>query len=159
MIEKQKLHRNETGNKTLLGYFILFFCFIMLGGIEPISANEPVPVERGAVYNLSGSQAELDNLSSNGARLAVNQMSWKKGVLGRPVRLVMADGESKPNVFAALGYDAARLLMAAVAETGSSDPGDVRRALSGIRWFQGSPRTISYPSGSRIPSKPVTISD
>ena len=378
MIERQKHHRKGTGNKNFLRYFILFFCFIMLCGIEPITSDEPVPVEIGAVYNLSGSQAELDILSSNGARLAVDQMNRKKGVLGRPVRLVMADGESipavvkkktvelleknpyvsalmglsdtdmvlasapvvarngllfltsgatspklplqvpeylflacfgdnvqaaagaewayqylsvrtvailfnssqsytrllqgyfqkrfkelggrvvsvenytpdtmsqaiqrlpkaadliffssmpeeapkgvellrqmgfsapilggdgfdsedlwqkhpelgnvfftthaylgvdnpdpqvaafrkayvraypgsKPNAFAALGYDAARLLMAAVAEAGSSDPYDVRRALSGIRRFQGITGTISYPSGSRIPSKSVTL--
>jgi branched-chain amino acid transport system substrate-binding protein len=378
MIEKQKLYRNGTGNKNLLGYFILIFCFVMFCGIEPITADEPVPVEIGAVYNLSGSQAELDIVSSNGALLAVDQMNQKKGVLGRPVRLVIADGESKPtvvkkktvellkknpavsalmglsdtdmvlasapvaagkgilfltsgatspilplqvpeylylacfgdnvqaaagaewayqylsarsatvlfnssqsytrllqgyfrtrfkelggrivstenytpdtmsqaiqrlpkavdliffsampeeaprgvkllrqmgysapilggdgfdledlwqkhpnlgnvfftthaylgannpdpqvvafrkayvraypgskpNAFAALGYDAANLLMAAIAEAGSSDPGDVRRALSGIRRFQGVTGTISYPSGSRIPSKSVTI--
>jgi branched-chain amino acid transport system substrate-binding protein len=64
---------------------------------------------------------------------------------------------SKPNAFAALGYDAAHLLMAAVAEAGSSDPVDVSRALSGIRRFQGGTGTISYPSGSRIPTKSVTI--
>jgi hypothetical protein len=57
MIEKQKLHRNGTGNKNLLIYFILIFCFVMLCRIEPITADEPVPVEIGAVYNLSGSQA------------------------------------------------------------------------------------------------------
>ena len=378
MIEKQKHHISGTGNKNFLRHFILFFCFVMLIGIEPITADEPVPVEIGVVYNLSGTQAELDILSLNGARLAVDQMNRKKGVLGRPVRLVVADGESrpavvkkktvelleknpyvsalmglsdtdmvlasapvaagngllfltsgatspklpfqvpeylflacfgdnvqaaagaewayqylsartvailfnssqsytrllqgyfqtrfkelggrvismenytpdtmsqaiqllpkavdliffsampeeapkgvellrqmgftapilggdgfdsedlwqkhpelgnvfftthaylgadnpdqqvkafrkayirtypgnKPNAFAALGYDAARLLMAAVAEAGSSDPHDVRRALSGIRRFQGVTGTISYPSGSRISSKSVTI--
>ena len=64
---------------------------------------------------------------------------------------------SKPNAFASLGYDAAHLLMAAVAEAGSSGPVDVRRALSGIRRFQEITGTISYPSGRRIPTKSVTI--
>lgn len=100
MIEKQTLPGNGTGNKNLLGYCILFFCFIMLGGIEPITADEPVPVRIGAVYNRSGSQAELDIISSNGALLAVDQMNRQGGVLGRPVRLVMVDGESKPTVIA-----------------------------------------------------------
>ena len=79
MIEKQKLQLNRTGNKIFLGYFILFFCFIMLVGIEPTTGDEPVPVEIGVVYNLSGTQAELDILSLNGARLAVDQMNRKKG--------------------------------------------------------------------------------
>lgn len=100
MSEKQRLHRNGTEYKNLLGYIILIFCLVMFGGIESISANEPLPVEIGALYNLSGSQAELDILSSNGALLAVDQMNRKGGVLGRPVRLVMADGESKPTVIA-----------------------------------------------------------
>jgi len=64
---------------------------------------------------------------------------------------------SRPNACAALGYDAVHLLMAAVAEAGSSDPVDVRRALSGILRFQGVTGTKCYPSGSRIPSKSVTI--
>jgi len=98
MIEKQKLHRNGPGNKNLLRYFILIFCFVMLCGIGPITADEPVSVEIGAVYNLSGSQAELDIISSNGALLAVDQMNRKKGVLRRPVRLVIVDGESKATV-------------------------------------------------------------
>ena len=100
MFEKQKLHRNGTGNKHLLGYFILSFCLVMFGGIESITANEPLPVEIGAIYNLSGSPTELDIPSSNGALLAVEQMNRKGGVLGSPVRLVMADGESNPKVIA-----------------------------------------------------------
>lgn len=100
MFEKQKLNRNGTGNKSLLGYFLLIFCFFMIGGIASITAKASLPVEIGAIYNLSGSQAELDILSSQGAVLAVDQMNRKGGVLGRPVRLIMVDGESKPAVIA-----------------------------------------------------------
>jgi branched-chain amino acid transport system substrate-binding protein len=100
MVEKQKLNRNGTGNKKLLGYFILIFCLVILGGIEIVAAKAPLPIEIGAIYNLSGSQAELDILSSRGALLAVDQMNRKGGVLGKPVRLIMADGESKPTVIA-----------------------------------------------------------
>jgi hypothetical protein len=49
MIEKQKLHRNGIGNKILLVYFILIFCFVMLIGIESIAAKEPLPVKIGEV--------------------------------------------------------------------------------------------------------------
>ena len=64
---------------------------------------------------------------------------------------------SVPDAFAALGYDAARLLIAAVAAAGSPDPQAVREALAGIRRFEGDTGTIGYPPGSRIPTKSVTI--
>ncbi len=64
---------------------------------------------------------------------------------------------SLPDAFAALGYDAARLLMEAIAQAESSDPGDIRKALAGIRRFEGITGTMSYPSGSRIPTKSVSI--
>ncbi len=75
MFEKQTLHRNRTGNKNLLGFAILIFCLVMFGGIRSVTAKAPLPVEIGAIYNLSGSQAELDILSSRGAVLAVDQMN------------------------------------------------------------------------------------
>jgi branched-chain amino acid transport system substrate-binding protein len=98
MIKKQTLQKNGTGNKILLGYFILIFCFVMLGWIESIAAKELLPVKIGALYNLTGSQAELDILSSQGAILAVDQMNREGGLMARPVRLVMVDGESKPEI-------------------------------------------------------------
>lgn len=65
--------------------------------------------------------------------------------------------DKKPDAFAALGYDAARLLMAAIKAAGRADPGAVREALAHTRGFEGVTGTISYPDGSRIPSKPVAI--
>jgi branched-chain amino acid transport system substrate-binding protein len=62
-----------------------------------------------------------------------------------------------PTAFSALGYDTARLLMTAVSDAGSTEPKAVREALAGIRSFDGISGTISYPDGSRIPTKTVTI--
>jgi len=64
---------------------------------------------------------------------------------------------STPNAFTALGYDAARLLLDAVARAGSDDPGRVRTALAATRSFKGVTGSIAYSAGSRIPSKSVTI--
>jgi branched-chain amino acid transport system substrate-binding protein len=64
---------------------------------------------------------------------------------------------STPDAFAALGYDAARLVMAALVQAKSPDPDHVRKALTGIRRFEGVTGTISYLAGSRIPSKSVTL--
>ena len=62
-----------------------------------------------------------------------------------------------PDAFAALGYDTARLLLAAIGQAETPDPEDVRKALAGIRRFKGITGTIGYSAGSRIPSKSVTI--
>lgn len=64
---------------------------------------------------------------------------------------------SPPDAFAALGYDAARLIMAAIAKAGDSDPGKVLQALAAMQRFEGVTGTVSYPAGSRIPTKTVSI--
>jgi len=61
--------------------------------------NTPVVV--GALYNLTGAQAELDIPSSQGAQLAVDQANRLGGVLGRRVELEVEDGETSPPVIAA----------------------------------------------------------
>lgn len=68
-----------------------------------------------------------------------------------------ANDGTRPDAFAALGYDTARLLMTAISEAGSSDAAAVREALSGIREFSGVTGRMSYPTDSRIPTKSVAI--
>ena len=58
---------------------------------------------------------------------------------------------------AALGYDTARLLMAAIKSAGSTNPQAVRKALAATHDFAGVTGTISYRNGSRIPAKSVSI--
>jgi branched-chain amino acid transport system substrate-binding protein len=65
--------------------------------------------------------------------------------------------DSAPDAFAALGYDTARLVLAAVDAAKSADPEAVRAALGGITGFKGVTGTISYAGGSAIPRKSVTI--
>lgn len=64
---------------------------------------------------------------------------------------------SAPDAFAALGYDAARLILAAIAKAGDTDPAKVLQALSDTRHFEGVTGALSYDSGSRIPKKAVSI--
>ena len=64
---------------------------------------------------------------------------------------------TEPNAFAALGYDAVRLAIAAIDRAGSADPDSVRSALSRITHFDGITGTISYRNGSPIPAKSVSI--
>jgi len=63
----------------------------------------------------------------------------------------------EPDAFTALGYDAARLLLAAIGKAGTAAPGPVRDALAATTGFRGVTGEISYRDGSRIPAKSVTI--
>jgi branched-chain amino acid transport system substrate-binding protein len=57
-------------------------------------ADAEAPIVLGAVYNLSGPQAALDQPSSRGAELAVAQVNANGGALGRKIELVVANPES-----------------------------------------------------------------
>ncbi len=63
----------------------------------------------------------------------------------------------QPDAFTALGYDAARLLLAAIEAAGSAKPDAVRKALAATHDFHGVTGTITYRGGSRIPVKSVTV--
>jgi branched-chain amino acid transport system substrate-binding protein len=63
----------------------------------------------------------------------------------------------EPGAFAALGYDAARMLMAAIEQAGSTEPEAVRGALAQTKDFAGVTGRIGYEDGSQIPLKPVTV--
>jgi branched-chain amino acid transport system substrate-binding protein len=65
--------------------------------------------------------------------------------------------DHEPDGFAALGYDAARLLLHAIERADSADPDAVREALAGIREFNGITGQLSYAAGSGIPRKSVSI--
>ena len=62
---------------------------------------EIAPIVLGAIYNLTGAQSGLDIPSSRGARLAADEANRNGGVLGTSVDLIVADGETKPNVISA----------------------------------------------------------
>ena len=65
--------------------------------------------------------------------------------------------DSEPDAFTALGFDSVNLLAEAIVKAGRIDPEAVRNSLAGLSGFQGVTGTISYRSGSRIPTKSVTI--
>ena len=63
-------------------------------------AADKAPVDIGAIYNLTGSQAGLDGPSAQGAALAVDEAIRAGGVLGRQVRLIVRDGGSRSGLIA-----------------------------------------------------------
>ena len=62
---------------------------------EQTTTEEPPPVVIGAVYCLTGDQAELDVPSAHGAELAMNHVMEEGGVLGRRVILNIEDVVSR----------------------------------------------------------------
>lgn len=66
-------------------------------------------------------------------------------------------GHNPENAFAALGYDAARLMADAIKRADSTDPEAIRQAIQGTLDFPGITGTISYPNGTHVPQKSITI--
>lgn len=56
------------------------------------------PIVIGALYNFSGAQSLLDDFSVNGAKLAIDEINAAGGVLGRPLQLVIQDGETQAEI-------------------------------------------------------------
>ena len=63
----------------------------------------------------------------------------------------------EPDAFAALGYDAAQLLIAAIESAVSTEPQAVREGLTRTKDFPGVTGNITFAAGNRIPLKSVTI--
>lgn len=66
-------------------------------------------------------------------------------------------GHNPENAFAALGYDTMRLMVDAIGRAGSTDPKAIQKAIQDTKDFQGITGNISYPDGSHVPQKGVTI--
>jgi branched-chain amino acid transport system substrate-binding protein len=64
------------------------------GNSATAARQTPPPVRIGAVYNLTGGQAPLDAPSLDGARLAVDRINARGGLLGRRVELLERDGQT-----------------------------------------------------------------
>jgi branched-chain amino acid transport system substrate-binding protein len=66
-------------------------------------------------------------------------------------------GYNPENAFAALGYDALRLMADAIGRAGSTDPEAISEAIQETRNFPGITGNISYLNGTHVPQKGVTI--
>ncbi|NSW75860.1 MAG: ABC transporter substrate-binding protein [Candidatus Atribacteria bacterium] len=66
-------------------------------------------------------------------------------------------GTLPENAFAALGYDAIKVLAKAIELAGSDDPKKIPEGLAQIKGFEGVSGTISYEAGSQVPNKSVAV--
>jgi len=68
-------------------------------------------------------------------------------------------GKDPDNIFAALGYDSARLLFNALSRAPDTSSAALRTALEGTKDFAGATGTLTYgpaPDG-HVPNKSVTV--
>ena len=68
-----------------------------------------------------------------------------------------AYGTDPENAFAALGYDTVGLIADAIKRAGADDPKAIRDAIAATSGYAGVTGTISYPAGTRVPAKTVTM--
>ena len=108
----------------------------------------PAPVRIGAIYNLSGGQSALDAPSLDGARLAVERINARGGLLGRRVELLERDGRTNETQ---VRRAAASLVAAGVsAIIGLSDTDQVLAAAP-VAAGAGVPFVTSGATSPRLP--------
>lgn len=66
-------------------------------------------------------------------------------------------GEDPGSVFPAAGYDLAKVIAAAVAASGSTDPAKVRNALANLESIEGATGTITYKGTNGMPVKAIAL--
>ena len=67
---------------------------VACSGSAAPARSTPPPVRIGAIYNLTGDQSALDVPSLDGARLAVDRINARGGLMGRRVELLERDGQT-----------------------------------------------------------------
>ena len=65
-------------------------------GIAPALAQSKEPIKIGLIQPLSGPIAAAGSYITNAAKIAVDRINAKGGVLGRPLELVIEDNKSDP---------------------------------------------------------------
>jgi len=66
-------------------------------------------------------------------------------------------GNAPENSFAALGYDATKLMADAIKRAGSPEPAKIRDAIAATQGLAGVTGTISYRPGVAVPDKSVSV--
>jgi branched-chain amino acid transport system substrate-binding protein len=123
------------------------------------AAGISVPIVGGDSFDLGNAWGENPNLSGVhfSTHAFVDHSHPDPAMAAFIAAYERANPGQEAGAFAALGYDTARLILAAVAAAGGDDPAAVLAALPALGDFRGLTGTLSYEYGSRIPTKAVTI--
>jgi len=76
-----------------IGMLTAFLAMIGLFGSQAMAAD---PIKIGAIYPLTGSVAYNGQSKQHGAKIAEEEINAKGGVMGRPIQLIIEDGQCKP---------------------------------------------------------------
>ena len=74
---------------------------LLLAGLWLRHSSAPPPIRIGVLHSLSGTMAASEHPLVDAVRLAVEEINAASGLLGRPVEMVIADGQSDARIFAA----------------------------------------------------------
>ena len=75
-------------------------------GVVPAAPGGP-PIKVGVLHSLSGTMANSEMVVVDAVMFAIDEINQRGGLLGRPVKAVLADGRSDPDTFA---HEAERLI-------------------------------------------------
>ena len=75
---------------------IILVAFWALAGWLGFGAMAADPIKMGAIYPLTGSVAYNGQSKQHGAKIAEEEINAKGGILGRPIQMVIEDGQCKP---------------------------------------------------------------
>lgn len=146
---------NEGGrSRRLAGTLVILaaMAFAALGAASLAAAQGPA-IKIGALYNLTGAMSSIDEPALNGARLAVEEINRRGGLLGRPVELVAIDTKTDQQA-AATG---ARLVLGQGVVAGIGY-GDTTFVLAAAPLFQ-SAGVPFVTSGATHPDIPNLVGD
>jgi branched-chain amino acid transport system substrate-binding protein len=80
--------------------FVLIFSFAACGGGETDEGTDEDTINVGAIFNLTGGQASLDQPSYNGFKLAADQINAAGGINGKMIKVVSYDGKTEQTTVA-----------------------------------------------------------
>lgn len=80
---------------------LLLILLVVVGFGLRRSHSGPPPIRIGVLHSLTGSMADNERPLVDAARLAVEEINAQGGLLGRPLEMVVVDGKSDADVFAA----------------------------------------------------------
>ncbi|MBS4097685.1 MAG: urea ABC transporter substrate-binding protein [Sulfuricella sp.] len=93
--------------RRLLLLLTALICLLVVLGLGWNAARQEPPIRIGVLHSLTGTMAVSEKPLVDAVRLAVDEINANGGLLGRQVKMVVADGRSDPQVFAA---EATRLI-------------------------------------------------
>ena len=136
-------------------HLLLSLLFLAGFSFSTCKDKENKDVRFGAIYNLTGTQSDLDIPSSKGALLAVKELNESGGVLGNTVELLVKDGQTDTAVIRQRVAEILQEAQDVVAFTGFSDTDMVLAAAPSVK----SAGRAFLTSGATSPHLPALVPD